>query len=120
MTKQAQLILKEIAARYDQDYADHVWSLADRNCPSSKGEYGGLLQLVALYQVMGEEGFSPSERGAIFADLLQSVTGHYLSAKAWAEVLNMPVYGTSSFSPEVREELRQLSNLVPLGNETSN
>lgn len=35
MTKQAQLILKEIAARYDQDYADHVWSLADRNCPSS-------------------------------------------------------------------------------------
>lgn len=115
LTKQAQFILDEIARRYDQGYADHVWSLADRTCSSSKGEYGGLLQLVALYQVMGEEGFSPSDRGAIFAELLQSVTGHNLSAKAWAEVLDMPVYETSGFSPEVRKELRYLSNLAPMG-----
>lgn len=114
MTKQVQLILDEIAARYDPTIASHVWSLTQRklaaDCPEEE-----LLPLVTLYQVMGGEGFSPSERGAIFATLLQSVTGQDLSPQAWAEILGMPVYETSSFSPVVKEELRYLSNLDPVG-----
>ena len=67
--KHIQFILNEIARRYDQGYADHIWTATQikfaADYASSMEEDGGLLQLVALYRVMDEEGFSHSERGAI-------------------------------------------------------
>ena len=111
MTKQAQLILDEITKRYDEGYASHIWHLVQAKMESDPlMDNKAVLEVVALYQVMDEEGFSPSERGAILATLLQSVTGQRLSADAWAEIVDMPVYGTSTFSPEVKEELRRLSS----------
>ena len=113
--KHIQFILNEIARRYDQGYADHIWTATQikfaADYASSMEEDGGLLQLVALYRVMDEEGFSHSERGAIFAALFEDVKGQSLSAEAWTEVLDMPVYGTSSFSTEVSGELRRHADL---------
>ena len=107
MTRQSQLILDEIAKRYDETYASHIWHLVQAKIETS-GDGTAVLEVVALYQVMDEEGFSPSERGAILATLLQSVTGQSLSADAWAEIQDIPVYNISSFSPEVKGELRRL------------
>lgn len=107
--RSVQLILDEITKRYDQGYADRIQSLAERSNSSSEGE-DWFLQLVALYQVMNEEGFSPSERGAILATVLEHLTGQSLSPSVWTEIQDMPVYGTSSFSPEVKAELRSLSH----------
>ena len=109
MTKQTQLILDEIAKRYDEGYASHIWHLVQAKIETS-GDGMAVLEVVALYQVMDEEGFSPSERGTILATLLQSMTGQRLSADAWAEIVDMPVYSISSFSPEVKAELRSLTS----------
>lgn len=106
LTKQAQFILDEIARRYDQGYASYIRSKTQFKFAGDYPEEG-LLQLVALYRVMDGEGFSPSERGAIFGTLFEDVTRENLSPQVWAEVLDMPVYGTSKFSPEVSEELRR-------------
>ena len=105
-----QLILDEIAKLYDEAYASHIWHLAQAKIETNPlTDNKVVLEVVALYQVMDEEGFSPSERGAILATLLQSVTSQRLSADAWAEIVDMPVYGTSTFSPDVKEELRRLT-----------
>jgi len=114
LTKQAQFILDEIARRYDQGYASRIRSMTEFKLSVAYPEEG-LLQLVALYQVMDEEGFSQSERGAIFGTLFEDVTHESLSLQAWAEVLDMPVYGMSKFSSEVSEELRRFADHGPIG-----
>ena len=63
LTKQAQFILDEIARRYDQGYASRIRSMTEFKLSVAYPEEG-LLQLVALYQVMDEEGFSQSERAS--------------------------------------------------------
>lgn len=106
-----QIMLDEIAKRYDEAYADRVWLLTQEKLETYPPTYE--MAVVCLFQVMDEEGFSPSERGAILAAVLEHLTGQSLSPKAREEILDMPVYGTSSFSPEVKEELRSISHSGP-------
>ena len=108
-TKHVQLILDDIASRYDQAIADHVWSLTEIRAATYSSSDGmvdqSFTQLIAIYKVMDEEGFSPSERGSILMTAFESITGEPMSARAWREISNAPVYGTSQFSPEVKAEL---------------
>ena len=120
-TKHVQLILDEIVSRYDQAIADHVWSrteikvssylsadaMVDHSSPSSANPSLELsmLQLISIFKVMDEEGFSPSERGSILMTAFESITGEPMSARAWREINDAPVYGTSQFSQEVKAEL---------------
>lgn len=108
-----QLMLEDISKRYDPAYADRIQELTQAKLetysPNTLDE--AVMQIVSLYEVMEEEGFSHSERGAVFARALEQLTGTDLSAQAWQEILDTPVYELSRFSPEVREELKGLSDL---------
>ena len=107
-----QLMLEDISKRYDPAYADRIQMLTQAKLeayPSNTLDES-VIQIVSLYAVMEDEGFSHSERGAIFARALEQLTGTDLSAQAWQEILDTPVYELSRFSPEVREELKGLSN----------
>ena len=108
-----QLMLEDISRRYDQDYANRIQMLTQAKLetypPNTLDE--SVMQIVSLYGVMEEEGFSHSERGSILAVALEHLTGTGLSAQAWQEILDTPVYELSRFSPEVREELKGLSDL---------
>lgn len=107
-----QLMLEDISKRYDPAYADRIQMLTQAKLetypPDTLDE--SVMQIVSLYGVMEEEGFGHSERGAIFARALEHLTGTGLSAQAWQEILDTPVYELSRFSAEVREELKGLSN----------
>lgn len=107
-----QLMLEDISKRYDPAYADRIQMLTQAKLetypPDTLDE--SVMQIVSLYGVMEEEGFSHSERGSILAAALEHLTGTGLSAQAWQEILDTPVYELSRFSPEVREELKGLSD----------
>ena len=112
-----QLMLEDISKRYDPAYDDRIQVLTQEKMetypPSCNAVEASVLQAVALFQVMDEEGFSHSERGAVFAAALEKLTGTSLSAQAWQEIMDMPVYGIESFSPGVSKELKGISN--PMG-----
>ena len=108
-TKHVQLILDEIASRYDQTIANQVWSRTVLQVAtySSSDELvdHSFIQLISIYKVMAEEGFSPSERGSILMTAFESITGAKMSTRAWREIGDSPVYGISQFSHEVKKEL---------------
>ena len=108
-----QFMLEDIASRYDQAYADriHLLTQAKLEDYSSNSLEDAVMQVIALHAVMDEEGFSHSERGAVFAAALERMTGTSLSVQAWHEIFDIPVYGIKGFSPVVSEELRQLTDV---------
>lgn len=106
-----QLMLEDIASRYDQAYADRIRLLTQAKLetyPST--DVSAVLEVVCLFQVMDEEGFSHSERGEVFASVLEKLTGTRLSPQAWREIMDSPVYGIQAFSPSVSEELQRLTD----------
>lgn len=107
-----QLMLEDIAHRYDQAYADCIQLLTQQKLESYQSNTldESVMQIVSLYEVMDEEGFSHSERGAVFAAALEKLTSQSLSPQAWEEIQDMPVYGIKSFSPSVSEELQRLTD----------
>ena len=111
-SKHIQFLLDQIADGYGKDYADRIWKLTEEQIKEYQSPCNGLdasmTQVISMFTVMGEEGFSHSERGTVFMKLFENLVGQNLSQQAWEEIQQLPDYELRKFSPEVSAEIERL------------